>query len=438
MNRFVISYIVGCALFLTLGAAQAQQPSSALANVSAPAVTAEILPYLPTEASVKEALLTSPWMQAAHSRKEAGTARAKGIDSGTAEFVLRTTSQRRRDVAAGTQMQESMVSIERPVRAWGKRSIDADLATQTQAFSDIAYADAMHEGARELMRFWFAYLRAMVDQRNAQTTYDLAAKMQRLTQIQLKQGEISQRDAELASAELERISAARSVAQAQLASSASALTQRYAGLVLPTQIPLVLRLDASPPLPALSDSLASMRQEFLNKNHELNMMRVDAQRIRLAADRAMRDRLPDPTVGVFSARERAGAETISGVMLSIPLSGASRSHHAHALIADAQNASDIVKLAEQQLGAMFESMWIQFQHKRMAADNLKSAAQRQAIAAEKSVKAYTLGEGGLSEVLMIARMASENLNASERMQLEVVELLALIRLDLHQIWDFDE
>ena len=41
-------------------------------------------------------------------------------------------------------------------------------------------------------------------------------------------------------------------------------------------------------------------------------------------------------------------------------------------------------------------------------------------------------------LLLIARLASDNLNAAQRMQLEVVELLALIRLDLHQIWDFDE
>jgi len=87
---------------------------------------------------------------------------------------------------------------------------------------------------------------------------------------------------------------------------------------------------------------------------------------------------------------------------------------------------------------MFESMWIQFQHKRTAADNLKSAAQRQALAADKAVKAYTLGEGSLSDVLLIARMASDNLNAAQHMQLEGVELLALIELDLHAIWDFDE
>ena len=450
MKSYVLASAVACTCVLALGVAQAQQPtpiasatssavaSATLGSTSSSTATSQLVPYLPAETTVKEALLSSPLMQAARSKKEAGIARAKGIDSGTAEFTLRSTSQRRRDVAAGTQLHESMVSIERPVRFWGKRGMDADLASQTQAFADIEYADAMHEGARELMRFWFAYLRALADQKNAMTTYDLAAKMQRLTQSQLKQGEISQLDAELANAEFERITAARSVADAQLASSASAFTRRYTGMTLPMHLPAAVRLDASANLSALTETMAAMRQEFLDKNHELNMMRVDAQRLRLAADRASRDRLPDPTVGVFSGRERAGAETISGVMFSMPFPSASRFHHATALVADAQAASDKVLLAEQQLGAMFDSMWIQFQHKRAAADNLKSAAQRQALAAEKSVKAYTLGEGSLSDVLLIARMASDNLNAAERMQLEVVELLALIRLDLHQIWDFDE
>jgi outer membrane protein TolC len=429
MKRFIKIYGLFCGLFCVLGLISTSVCAQATSN---------LLPYLPAEAAVKEALLSSPLMQAARSKKEAGTARAQGIDAGSAEFTLRSTSQRRHDVTTGTQLHESLVSIERPVRFWGKRGMDADLAKQTQAFAEIEYADAMHEGARELMRFWFAYLRALADQKNATTTYDLAVKMQRLTQVQLKQGEISRFDAELANAELERITAARSVADAQLATAASAFTRRYASMTLPTLMPVALRLDGDANLPALSEPMAAMRQEFLEKNHELNMMRVDAQRLRLAADRSSRDRLPDPTVGVFSGRERGGAETISGVMFSMPFPGASRWHHATAVVADAQAASDKVQLAEHQLGAMFEGMWIQFQHKRTAAQSLKSAAQRQALAAEKSVKAYTLGEGSLSDVLLIARMASENLNAAERMQLEVVELLALIRLDLHQIWDFDE
>lgn len=433
MRLLVNTFLFASLVTLSLGQANAEQPLDASVAALAP-----LMPYLPSELAIRDALLSSPLMQAARSKKEAGSARAKGIDSGAAELTLRSTSQHRRDVPAGTKHHESMVSIERPVRFWGKRGIDADLATQTQAFADIEYADAMHEGARELMRFWFAYLRALADQKNAVTTFDLAAKMQRLTQVQLKHGEISQLDSELANAEFERITAARSVADAQLASSASVFTRRYAGMALPEQLPIVFRLKASASLPALAEPMSVMRQEFLDKNHELNMMRVDAQRLRLAADRASRDRLPDPTIGVFSGRERAGAETISGVMFSMPFPGASRFHHATALVADAQAASDKVQLAEQQLSAMFDSMWIQFQHKRKAADSLKSAAQRQSLAAEKSVKAYNLGEGSLSDVLLIARMASDNLNAAERMQLDVVELLALIRLDLHQIWDFDE
>ena len=92
----------------------------------------------------------------------------------------------------------------------------------------------------------------------------------------------------------------------------------------------------------------------------------------------------------------------------------------------------------QQLSASFDSMWSQFQHKRQAAESLQLAAQRQALAADKSRKAYALGEGSMADVLQIARTASDNLYAAQRMHIDVVALLALIRLDLHQIWDFDE
>lgn len=99
---------------LSLGQANAEQPLDASVAAIAP-----LMPYLPSELAVKDALLSSPLMQAARSKKEAGSARAKGIDSGPAEFTLRSTSQHRRDVAAGTKLHESMVSIERPVRFWG-------------------------------------------------------------------------------------------------------------------------------------------------------------------------------------------------------------------------------------------------------------------------------------------------------------------------------
>ena len=390
-----------------------------------------LLPYLPPEAAAKEAILASPLIQGARAKKEALSFRAQGIASGSAEFVVRTTAQRRRDATLGASQGESIVSLERPIRFWGKRGMDADLSAQTQAFADIEYADAVHEASREMLTYWFNYQRALADQKNAHTAHALASQMQRLTQSQFKQGEVSKLDTELAGAELDRVSAALSVANAQLASAAAALGRRYPSVPLPTHLH-----DAT--LPVLNEGLPDLRDAFLAKNHELNMLRVDAQRMRLTAQRAERDRLPDPTVGVFTARERAGAEHVSGVTLSMPFPGSARAQHASAAYADANVADEKVQWTTQQLSASFDSMWSQFQHKRQAAESLQLAAQRQALAADKARKAYALGEGSMADVLQIARTASDNRYAAQRMHIDVIELLALIRLDLHQIWDFDE
>lgn len=448
MNCIIGRCLLGCSLVMVLGLAQAQSPSLAPApaptsgRAGAEPMSSQSLSalaaYLPPEPAVRDALLTSPLIQAARAKKQGWIARAQSIEAGPAEFILRGTGQRRREAEIDARVFESMVSIERPVRFWGKHGLDADLAAQTQAYADIEYADALHQGTRELMRLWFVHLRALTDQRNAAIAFDLASRMRRMTQIQFKQGEISQLDRELVDAEFERVSAALAVADAQLASAASAFARRYPGVALTTRQSPALRPGAFVVLPGLDASIDALRGEFLHKNRELDMMRSDAQRLRMAADRILRERFPDPTVGVFSGRERAGSESISGLTLSIPLPGAARWHNASAAVADAQAANDRVLLAEQQLGAMFEAMWLQFQHKREAAENLKSAAQRQASAAEKSVKAYTLGEGSLSGVLLISRQASDNLAAAERMQLEAAELLGLIALDLRRIWNFSD
>lgn len=396
--------------------------------------TQALAAYLPAELAVREALLSSPWMQAARAEKEGWSARAKAIGAGPHEFTVRSTSQRRQDVANGTRWHESTVSVETPLRFWGKRGLDSDLEDKTQAYAELGYADAMHEGGRALIQLWFTYLNALASEQNASTALALATKMQRLTQVQLKHGEVSKLDAELASAEHERTQAALAVAQAQRASAAALLQRRFPALTLPSAS--VLR-DA-PSMPPLAGSVEEIRQAYVYKNHELNLMRLQAQRLRLSADRASRERLPDPTLGVFSGRDKDGAETVNGVLLSVPLPGAAKWYHHSAAMADAQAASDKVVLAEQQKSATFEGLWVAYQNKRSASAQLKSAAQRQALAADKSLKAYSLGEGSLADVLLIARMASDNLHAAQRMQLDVAELYALIRLDLHEMWDFDE
>ena len=396
----------------------------------------ELAPYLPAEAAAKEALIQSPLLQQARARKQALGLRAQAIDAGSAEFSVRALQQRRSLNATGERYGESSVSLERPVRLWGKRGIDAELAQQTQALADIEYADAVHEASRELLKHWFAFLRAAATHANANTTLELAKANQHLAGVRLKHGEISQLDAQLAQAELQRIEAAWQVSQAELSAASTALQRRYPTLPLPMLTATQLLRQSE--LPAAFEQPAALQAAFLQTNHELNMLRIDAQRLRLHAQRVNRDRWPDPTLGIFTARDRAGAEQVTGVSVAIAFAGDARSYQGQAALAEAQAAEDKVATLQRTLSADFDATLAQYQHKRIAAAQLQRAAQTQSLAAEKSRTAFTLGEHSMSDMLTIARVANDNRLAADLMRVEVIELLASVRLDLHEIWDFDE
>jgi outer membrane protein TolC len=291
----------------------------------------------------------------------------------------------------------------------------------------------MHEASRALMKLWFAHAQAALAHAQAQKQVDSATQIQQLAQARFKQGEIARLDLELSQAEVQRAQAAAQLAKADLGSAAAGFQRRYPTLSLPDH-PVMTQLSSTGDFVQSQDELKLL---FLNQNHELNTLRLEAQRLQLWAERARLDRQADPTVGIFSARDRGGAENVTGLTISMPLSGSVRRDHALATLADAQSAADKVRRLEQQLSAAFDQLWIQFHSKRTAADQLQSAADTQSRAADKSRKAYALGEHTMSEVLNIARSAHEHQFAASRMQLESMERMAELQLELHQVWDFD-
>jgi outer membrane protein TolC len=388
-------------------------------------------PYLPPESVVKSLILESPAVQSARAKKESSTLKAQGIQSGSAEVSLRTNVQQRKVTLGNDRFLEYSLGLERPVRWWGKAELDADLAEQTRVVASIEYADALHEASRHLLKLWFQYLRAITDQKMAFDDMSLAHNLHRVAKIRLAQGEISKMDEALAGAELQRAQAALSTSQAQNAASAALLTRRFPSLPLPSALtPLAL--------PNLPPSLEAMREHFLSQNHELNLLRADAKRLQLLALRLDKDRHPDPTIGVYAAADRGGAERLIGVSVLIPFSGAARSAYAQSTTHEAHAALLKVTQVEQQLSAEFEGMWQQLTFKHQAAKHLNAAAQEQSYAAEKSRKAYAFGEYSFFDVVNMNRLANEQRRTAELTALEVLELSALIQLDMHQLWDFDE
>jgi len=389
--------------------------------------------YLPAEAVVKEALLASPSILSARAQKDALNLRAQTLRTGTAEFTLRANLQQRRVPTSQERLNEHTLSLERPVRLWGKSAVDGQLSDTTHALAEIAFNDALHEASRELMKLWFVHAQAGLALAHAQEQVRSAKQIHELAQARFKQGEIARMDLELSQAEVQRAQAAQHLAQAEVDNAAAALRQRYPGLPLPMASPQISAQNMGD----FAETPAVLKQAFLAQNHELNMQRLEAERLQLWAERARLDRLPDPTVGVYSARDRSGAEQVTGLSLSMPLSGAVRRDHALATLADAQAAADKVRHLQQPLSAQFDQWWSRFHTQRAAAEQLRSAAETQTRAAEKSRKAFALGEYSLFETLTIGRTAQEQQFAAARMQLDTLESLALLQLELHQIWDFD-
>ena len=389
--------------------------------------------FLPAEAAVKDSLLASPIIQSARAQKEAMRLRSNSMRTGTAEFTLRANLQERRVPAQHERFLESTFTLERPVRLWGKSAVDGQLSDKTIALADLQFNDAMHEASRELMKLWFAYAHMMLAMEQAQKQKNSTAQILQLAQARFKQGEIARMDLELAQAEVQRAQAAWQLAQADLSMARVAFAQRYPALPLPSQPAHI----ASENLSDFIQSQDELKALFLNQNHELNALRLEAERLELWAERARLDRTADPAVGIYTARDRGGAEQVTGLTLSMPLSGSVRRDHALATLADAQAAADKVRQLTVQLSAGFDQLWIQFHSKRAAAVQLQLAADTQSRAAEKSRKAYALGEHSMSETLLIARAAFEQQFAATRMQLEALERMAELQLELHQVWDFD-
>ena len=406
----------------------------ALVGLLAPVTQAQTLEeWLPSTAQVAPVLQASPLIQSARARQEAQLQRARGLEAGSGEWAVRLNQQQRRVRDPQERFAETTLALERPLRLWGKAGMDARIAEQDREVARIGLADALHEASRTLLTQWFAALRARLDADSAERELQLARELDRQARVRLRQGDISQLDARLAEAELQRSEAAARLAQAERARSTAQLQRLYPGLPEP-RWPQGEALP--PPLP--TQPLDAALQEFLAHHHELNLLRAEARRQQQLAERVERDRWPDPSVGLYTARERAGGEQLVGLSLAMPLSGTYRESQARAALAEAQALAQRVQQLERELGAQFEARWLQLAQQQQALVALRAAAATQRLAADKSLTAYTLGEHSMTELIQNRRLANEQHLASQRLLLDGLQSRALIELDAHRLWDLDD
>lgn len=392
--------------------------------------------YLPPEAVVRDALARSPTVQAADAAQRGALARARALRAGPHETVVRASGQRRwvHD-GSGQRFSEGQVAIERPLRLGGKAESDAQLADATQATARVAAQDVRHEATRQLLALWFAAQRSGQALQAAQGNADAAAELARITERRLRAGDAARLDAELTAAEHARMQAALATAQAAHQAAQAELQARFPGL----EAALLAGGEKVPPLPDLMpQSPAQLRLRYIEHSHEYLLAQAEETLALHQARRADLERRPDPTVGVFATSERGGGERIAGVSLSVPLGSVHRQAQADQALAEADAALSRRLAAERRLGAEFDVVWNLLAGKRAAAQAQARAATLQQGAADRALRAYRAGESGLTELLAVRRALAEAVLAERLARSEALEGDSRLRLDLHELWDFDD
>jgi outer membrane protein TolC len=313
---------------------------------------------------------------------------------------------------------------------WGKGGVDEKISDATKSFAGIEYADTMHETSKDLLATWFSYLKALQSRIVAEKNSQLGDQIGRIAQVRYRVGDVARLDAQLATAEQGRLKAFLELAKAHESASGEALTQRYSGIAL-------IKNFKWEPIPNLQTRKELLRQQFLERSHELKLAKSDADRYDLQAKRSGLDRFPDPTVGLYTANEFGGAERINGVSLSFPISGSARFSTASAAASEAEISRQRVIETEQRISVEFERLWSQMMSRKVAAETLLNSAKSQNDAAQAAEKAYVLGEGTISDLIAARKAANENQLSADLMRLDALESYYRMRLDLHEIWDFD-
>ncbi|KAJ8137078.1 hypothetical protein OY671_009709, partial [Metschnikowia pulcherrima] len=166
------------------------------------------------------------------------------------------------------------------------------------------------------MTLWVDWLHAEAAHRSAQTNYATVSRSVQDVEKRMKAGDASRLDSGLAQAELAEQNRQASQAATLNDMAWSRLSMRFPGIERkPSELP-------QPEASAYEDSDSRMR--IMDASEASQIVQSQLAQSQATAARARAERVPDPTVGSYTASERGGAERYWGVRVSIPIPGGAR------------------------------------------------------------------------------------------------------------------
>ena len=386
-------------------------------------------PDLPSTEVARDSIDQDPTVIEARRALNAAGHGAAALRAGSHEWTTRLAAQRRRYEAGGNS-NEWTASLERTIRIGGKAAIDAQLGANEIIIGQARIGEARHEAARALANLWIDALAASRQRELWAEQLDFAQTSHQAVEKRRKAGDASQLDVNVARADLIEV-------QRQLSAATSAETKAKAklGVRFPT-----LKYEPQPLTEptAIDMSLAQWRERILAESDPIKTAEGLLIKAELNAARAKADRIPDPTIGVYTASEAFRNERIIGLSVSIPLSGTYRSERAQQALREVEAArakverqkrdeeTEVVEAYADAAGGL--ELW------QLASQGLSTTRD----SARLTQRAYTLGESDLQTLLLARRQALNASIAAEQARVEALRWHYRLLIDAHLIWALEE
>lgn len=393
--------------------------------VAQPAAPANILP----KPLVVSLLNADPRVASARSSMDAAMLEAGIIRRSPYEWTATAIGQQRR-TDAGPNYNEWNVGIERTVRLPGKASADQDISSATLRLADATYGEVRHEAARELMTLWLDWLVSehaltIANKGLASAKESLAAAEKRN-----RAGDASKLDVSLVKAEVAEQLRQGNEAKIKAAASWATLSRRFPGIE---------RKVVDLPIPSAElGQYDTWRERILAESDVLRRVEASLLRNQGQSARAKADRVPDPTLGVFTASEQGNRERIYGVSFSMPIPSGSRSARYSQALAQENAAREDVDLAKRELEAGIardvELASGAYESYLIAKDGAAAMTQNEAL----MQRAYELGEVDLQSLLLARRQAVASSTSALQAHADTLRTHLSLLIDAHWIWGLDE
>ena len=396
----------------------------------APMIAAELAPppmtgLLPTELA-RPLLDQDPGVAAAQADLQVALHEAGILERSPHEWSLRTTGQQR-NLDRGPTHDEWHLALERTLRLPGKAAADRGLGAATVEAAQARRGELLHETARELMTLWLEWLAAEQTRELAADALLAVERAQAAVHKRVTAGDAAQLDLSLAQAELATQQVFSNDAQTQAAASWARLSTRFPAT--PRQ-----PLPMAEPIP-VEGTVALWQRRILEQSDALKLTEAALQGDEPRAARARSERLPDPTLGAFTASEASGHERIAGVSLSLPIPGGSRALRDAQAYAMVEVSRQRVELKRRQLESEIASAVITAQGAYRSWQTAREGAAAMQQNAALVERAYTLGETDLQTLLLARRQAISARQGALQARTAALNSHYGLLIDAHLVWE---